>query len=582
MRFINQALMRRFCAAACGLLWCAFPSFPQCDPDSNGYVYLHPAFANRNWGKAAYDSVTITIPDAVCASKPLNYDICGPAASAVAVYSTAANDLYLMNTQYQCPLPKPLCTSCFLDYLDPAKVTLNGVTLAQGSPLYLVKNPVYGGDSVKLLCKNSQKKVLAVSLSTSTLAVLHVDTLVTNGLQTGQEVFRIQGARDSAAQVDTAVWLLGSNGLMRYFPVVIGGPWTETNFDLGPGITDTVFCVNNGYAGTSTGAIYRNSGPKYVFDNQQVGAHAIQYISSRGAVGSAGTFLDYNGTSWTYRPMGTANYRFGNFINRWDGFGVELLDNQWTRTAVTYRLNPSSIGSTVPPALKDSVNRNPYSMGNPFSCTVTMNDPDASYSDFSLVLTNSGVNVNMKNNGTYTIGSIPPDSQCMVDSLRLTSGVITIGLGPSSVQVSAVCDLGIRDLSCPTFKCTRVAYPFVASHTWARNDTLKLTAGSDRLRIVNNAMGTVAASVFRFSGEGQGCITHKLAGQTLFFSVQQGYARKLTRIELYTVSGQTLARLSVGNQSLLSVPRIGSAGIVYARYFFSDGDSQCQSILLTR
>src|SRR5271157_108066 len=127
----KRVLLRHCACAALGVLLLAASAFPQCDPDSNGYVYLHPAFANRNWGKATYDSVTITIPDTMCGLglKPAQYDICGPAASAVAAFTSGAGGLYLMKTQYQCPQPKPLCTSCFLDYFDPAAITLSGITL---------------------------------------------------------------------------------------------------------------------------------------------------------------------------------------------------------------------------------------------------------------------------------------------------------------------------------------------------------------------------------------------------------------------------------------------------------------------
>jgi hypothetical protein len=574
---------RRCVVAVLGLLLLAAPALPQCDPDGNGYVYLHPAFTGRNWGKAAYDSVSISIPDSLCgALKPAQYDICGPAAGATAMFTTATNDLYLMQTHYDCPTPKPPCTNCFLDYLDPVKVTLTGITLASNSPVYLVKSPAYGGDTVKLLLKTSQKNVLAVSLSTATLAALHVDTLKPSGLLAGQEVLAIQGAHDSTAQKDTAVWLLGSNGLLRYFRINAGA-WTETNYDLGAGVTDTVLCVSNGFAGTSTGSIYGKLGAKYIFNSQPV-SQAITYISSRGAVGRKGTFIDRNGAAWTLHTIGTANYRMANFINRWDGFGVELLDNQWNRTAATFRLNPSSIASTVPTALIDSVNKGAFSFAGSDNSnyTVQLKDTDGSYTDVAINLSTGGSTYNLKTDGKYTIGSLPPDSQCMVDSLLLKSGAVNLVLGQSSVQVFASCELGKRDLSCPEFKCMMVDYAFVANHGWQRGDVLTIAAGTQKLKIVNEANVTVTTTGPVFSRDGRGSITCKLVGNALVFFVRQAPSCNLSRIVLYNVAGRTLSTLEVGNHSSLAAPGIGSAGVVYAKYFFSDGSSQYRSILLVR
>jgi hypothetical protein len=575
----KRQIVRCVAAAALGMLFFAASAFPQCNMNGNGYVFLHPAFANKNWGKAWYDSISIVLPDTLCAAKPVRYDICGSAASAVAVYSNSADELFLMKTQYWCPQPKPLCTSCILQYLDPSQIALSGVALAQNTPLYLVKSPLYGGDSVKVLVKNTQKKVVALALSTASLAVLHMDTLATSALLSQQDVVRIQGAYDTLNQRDSGVWLLGSAGLIRYFPIANGQWGAETKCDI-TGMSDTVYCVYNGFAGTSTGSIYRRSGNSFVLDNKPASA-AITDIYSRGAVGNGGLFLDYTGTSWVPHNYGSADYRFGNFINRWDGFGVELLDNQWRRSAYTYRQNPSSISATQPVDLMINLNNGAYLYNPPATrnYTVTLKDPDASYTDFGIVLNNAGTKINMKNNGTYTISTIPPDSQCTLDSLRLKSGALGIMLSSSSVQVTASCELGKRDVVC--LKCMRVDYPFLASHAWKYGDSLTITAGGDVLRIVYSGIVT-ASNGFAFSALGPGSVSHKIAGRTIMFFVQQGLAKKLVRIGLYNVAGQTLASLAVGNQLFLSTPPIASAGVVYARYFFSDGSSACRPLLLVR
>lgn len=574
--------VRRFVFAVGCMLLLAECAFPQCDPDSNGYAYLHPAFANRNWGKAAFDSLAVDISPALCALKPAQYDIAGPAASATAMFTTAANDLYMVQTQYECPSLKPPCTFCYLDYLDPVNVSLTGITLAQGTPVYLVKGPAYGVDSVKLLVKNAQKNILSVSLSTKTLATLHVDTLKPAALLAGQEVFAICGAHDSTALRDTAVWLLGSNGLVRYFAIA-AGTWTETSFDLGAGVADTVLCAQDGFAGTSTGSIYKHTGSKFLLDNQPV-THGLTFVSSKGAAGRQGTFVDRVGNSWVSRPIGAADYRTANFIDRWDGRGVELLDAQWRRTAATYRLSSSRIDSAAPAALRDSVNRMPFAFDGtaPASFFVQLGDTDQSFTDVSFMLSSQGAKVNMKSDGIYTIGSIPPDSQCVIDSLRLKTGNLSIIATPLSIQISAQCELGERDLSCPVFKCMRVDYPFVSNHAWSLHDTLAITAGSDKVRIAYDSSASVTALSGLVPHGSAASVTHKQAGNTLVFSIKQGTARRLTRIALYNVSGKSLAVLDIGNRRSIAVPDIGSAGVVYAKYFLSDGTTSNTSILLLR
>jgi hypothetical protein len=567
------------CAAvtALGMLFFAASAFPQCNMNDNGYVFLHPVFANKNWGKAWYDSVSIVLPDTLCAAKPVRYDICGPAASAVAVYSNSADQLYLMKTQYRCPPVKPPCTYCILEYLDPSQIALPGIALAPNTPLYLVKSPLYGGDSVKVLVKNAQKKVIALALSTASLAVLHIDTLATSALLPQQDIVRLQGAYDTVNQRDSGVWLLGSAGLVRYFPVANGQWGAETKRDI-TGISDTVYCVNNGFAGTSTGSIYRRLGGAFVFDNQPASA-AITDIYSRGAVGNGGVFLDYTGTSWVAHNYNSADYRYGNFINRWDGYGVELLDNQWHRSAYTYRKNPSSIFATQPAGPKFYVNNGYYASRQPESINVILQDPDASFTDFSIVLKNAGTKVNMKNDGKYTISTFPPDSQCTLDSLRLKSGTLAFTLSRDSIKVYASCELGTRDVVC--LKCIRVDYPFATSHAWNQNDTMTITAGSDILKIVNEMM-LVTANGFAFSPAGPGSVSCKTAGRTIMFFVQQGMDKKLVRIGLYNVAGQSLASLAVGNRTAVASPPIAGAGVVYARYCFSDGSFACRPILLVR
>jgi hypothetical protein len=579
--------LRLFAAALTLMLFFAASGYSQCNFNENGYVFLHPAFANKNWGKAWYDSVNIIVPETLCTQKPVRYDICGPADKAIAVFSNAANELFLMKTEYLCPQPRPVCLPCILEYLDPSMIPLTGIDLEPNTPLYLVKGSFYGVDSVKILVKNSQKKVIALTLSTEDLSVVHIDTLATSAFSAQQNIVRIQGAYDTATHSDAGVWLLGSGGLMRYFPITNGKWGVETKRDI-PGVSDTVYCVNNGFAGTSTGSIYKKSaGGAYIFDKQPANA-AITGISGRGAVGNKGVFLDYNGTNWNLQNFGSADYRYANFINRWDGYGVELLDSDWHRTAYTYRRNPSSITAVNPSSIMPFINNGSFACFNydlndsSRVITVTVTDPDASFSDVSIDLKTGGKQIDMKDDGVHAISGIPPDSQCVVGALRLKSGVVTCTLTQKSVKISAVCELGKRDASCPWPRNVRADYAFVSSHVWAKNDILTFVAGDDTLRLANQITIVGTDGHLWFGAAGAASVSHKVAGGMVVFSVTQGATTRLTHIALFDVSGKTLASAQViGNSGSVSL-RAGTCGVVYARYSLSNGSSFVRPILLVR
>jgi hypothetical protein len=213
---------------------------------------------------------------------------------------------------------------------------------------------------------------------------------------------------------------------------------------------------------------------------------------------------------------------------------------------------------------------------------VQLGDTDQSFTDVSFLLSHQGAKINMKSDGVYTIGSIPPDSQCVIDSLRLKTGDLTIIATSLSIQISAQCELGERDLSCPVFKCMRADYPFVSNHAWALHDTLTIAAGSDKVRIVYAYGSVTELSPGGPRGPNVGFVTYKHVGGALVFTIKQGSVRKLTHIALYNVAGQTIASLAVGNQPMVVTQGIVGAGVVYARYFLEDGTTSKASILLLR
>lgn len=209
-----------------------------------------------------------------------------------------------------------------------------------------------------------------------------------------------------------------------------------------------------------------------------------------------------------------------------------------------------------------------------------MSDPDASYTDFGLSLFASGKSYNLKNDGKFTMLNIPGNTLCPRDSIRLKSGTIVLTLMQNAVQVSAQCMRGQYIPLCQSYSW--VDYPFSVTHSWAREDTVIFTTGTNQLRLCNGSPVSVGAQA-GFSGA-DGCrILCRSAGRSLLFVVTPGSAKKLDRIGLYDVKGQLLALLHVDGRTSVAAPvSAGFPGIVFVKYFFSDGSSSGRNMVLVR
>lgn len=568
-RFIVQWLA----VAALALSFSVGSAFCQCDPDQNAYMYLHPAFAGKNWAQTAYDSILIMPSDAICSLKPALFDICGSTDSAVGVFIAQDKNMYMVKTSYSC---SGGCTPCMLEYMDPNRITLSGIALSTASPLYLPKDPArYGNAVVKVVFATTQGQALALSVSVTDQSIVKRDTLKLSAFAAGQTILRILGDYDTLTKKDIGVWVLGSQGLIRNFSLTNDVWGNEMKRDLA--VTDTVYCVGSGYAGTSSGTMYkRNVAGSFALDSKP-SSSAITAIYPKGAVGKNGTILEYSSGAWTNRQTGTTDYWYGNFTNRWDGAGVEVLDASWLKTGYTYHDFPSAISSTQPFTYTNNMVYT-YNGTTSEAVTVTMTDPDQSFTEFGLSLLYLGTPISLKNDGKYTILNIPGSTLCPMDSIRLKSGVIVLTLTASQVKASAQCMRGQYMPLCQSYSWAD--YPFVSSHPWNKGDTVTLSTGSNRLRIANNANPATLVGHEKWAPEA-GRIACRVAGRSLVFSFTQERGRKLDRIALYNVKGQLLALMPAENYSSLTSPSFGaSPGIIFARYFFSDGSSSGQNIVL--
>lgn len=541
----------------------------QCNSDNNSFAFLHPAFTGKNWAATAYDSIFILTSDAICNAGPLRFDICGFADSAIGMFIGQTKALYMVKTSYTC---QGGCTPCVVEFFDPIQIRTSGIAFANSLPLYVPKNnAIYGKTFVNVLVATAQQQVLSLSVSIANQAILKQDTLKLTSLSAAQEIIRVLGQFDSTLNKDIGVWICGSQGLLRYIPLANDQWGSEIKYDLAT--TDTVFCVGNGYAGTSSGALYAKNANVFAFKGM-FGHTAIMNIYSKGAVGKQGTLLTYIDSVWAYKKVGNADYVYGNFTDRWDGAGVELIDAAWKKSAITYYDYPSRIASTKPFAYSNNFNYQ-YSPTKKDTVSITLSDPDNSYADFSFSVKDT---IDLKNNGQYSIVTVGGDSQCPTDSLRLKTGIVRLILSPFSIQTDMQCMLGKYLPLCQANSW--VDYAFTSTKQWAAGDVILVRTGLNSLKITNNPTVAVVNRKSELIREYVSC---HVIGSRAVFSINMSQKNVLKSISLYTVKGQLLQFVSVDNNRniYLNLPHIVSS-ILYAKYVFADGSFMHQSIPLLR
>jgi len=345
----------------------------------------------------------------------------------------------------------------------------------------------------------------------------------------------------------------------------------ELKYDIAT--ADTIFCVGNGYAGTSSGALYIKNGNAFSLKGT-FGQSAITNIYAKGAVGKKGTLLTYIDSVWAFKQVGTADYWYGNFTNRWDGAGVELLDAAWKKTGYTYYDYPSKIASTKPFTYSNNYNYQ-YVPNKKDTIGIVLSDPDNSFADFTYTLRG---NFDLKNNGTYSIVTIPGESQCPSDSMRLKNGAIRLILSPSSIQTDMQCMLGKYLPLCQANSW--LDYAFSNSKQWSQGDVIQIKTGLSSLQITNYMSATASKGIFDI---GKGKISCHIVGSGLVFTINQDPKNILKSISLYTVKGQLLQLVPVENAKniYVNLPHFASE-ILYAKYSFTDGSFLHQSIPVLR
>ena len=566
---------KRLFALACALLWIvsAFADKATLSSLSNqGYIFLHPMFKALPWN-STLERLDLVLPDTLAGIPVKSFDVSRGVGNAVAVFTTATNDLFIMPV-----LHEKLVAPCFdnaLTFDALRKVALSGLSLSSAKPLYAVRDSLYSVDSIRVASPSSVAplKVLVATLRTSTATVIRIDTVTLAERLTGQQIIGVSGATDSTTGQDLGIWVTGAYGLVRYIPYANHRFGAEAVRDL-PEATVSVTHTNGTFAVTSQGRIFRKNPADTFFTFAVAASGALRRVYPGGAIGDNGLFKEFANGSWRAdKTLGSASYRYANFIRRPGGFGVELLDSSWAYSVYTYRDTSSRIAATLPASLSTNINGAPYVYDGKqqLDITVMLDDPDSNFSDYSLsqVSAGGGTPVDLKNDGTYAIAPLSDSADCHIGSIKMTSGRVRLTLNGSQVTVMHDCALGALDPTCLT--CYWKSYNFQLSATL--RDTIKIKTGQHLLRIAyNNFVTLISPSA---GDRSRACtLTARFASgyeYTLRLPTVKSGAR-VSSVAFYDVQGRHLATMALRpDQQGLYLPYFAARGIVIIAYRMDDG-----------
>jgi hypothetical protein len=544
--------------------------------NNQGYLLLHPMFKSLPW-KATMGRLDLTLPDTLASIPVKSFDVSRGVDNAVAVFTTATNDLFIMPALHE-KLVAP-CIDHVLSFDPPQKVPLSGLSLSSAKPLYVVRDSLYSADSIRVAAPSSIAllKVLVATIRSANATVTRIDTVVLTERRTGQQILGISGATDSITGQDLGIWVTGTNGMIRYIPYTNHRFGTEAVRDLGASeATVSVTHTNGTFAVSTQGKIYRKNPADTFFTFAVAASGALRRVYSGGAIGDNGLFKEFANGSWRAdKTFGSASYRYANFIRRFGGFGIELLDSSWAYSVFTYRDTSSRIAATQPASLSTNINGLPYvyASNQQLDITVMLDDPDSNFSDYSLsqVSAGGGTSVDLKNDGKYAIVPLSDSVDCHINSIKMTSGRVRLTINGSQVTVMHDCALGAPDPTCLT--CYWKSYNFQLSKFWQQRDTIKIKAGQHLLRIVNNISVTLISPPAGNRSRAYTLTARFASGYeyTLRLPMVKSEAR-VSSVEFYDIQGRHLATRALRpNQQRISLPDFGAHGIFIIAYRMDDG-----------
>jgi hypothetical protein len=565
---------KRLLAAACALLWIASAHGGVATLSSvanQGYIFLHPMFKSLPWN-STLERLDLILPDTLSQIAVKAFDVSRGADNAVAVFSTASSDMFIMPVLHE-KIIAP-CYNHALTFENPRKVALSGLSLSSAKPLYIVRDSLYSADSIRIAVPSSVAplSVLVATLRIANATVTRIDTIVLAERRTGQQILGVSGAVDSITGQNQGIWVTGTYGLIRYIPYANHRFGSEAVRDLSEA-TVSVTHTNGTFAVTSQGRIFRKNPADTFYTFVVAASGALNRVYASGAIGDNGLFKEFANGSWRAdKTFGNASYRYANFIRRPGGLGVELLDSSWAYSVFTYRDSSSRIVATQPASLSTYINGAPYVYdGNQqFDITVMLDDPDSNFSDYALSKVSGGASVDLKDDGAYIIARLSDSVDCHIGSIKMTSGRVRLTLKGSQITVMHDCALGALDPTC--LNCYWKNYSFQLANALLPADTIRIQTGQHLLRIAK-APATVTMKQTASSGHDRAVFpVHFASGYRCIVPLPEKHGRYPLSLSIHDLSGRLLADAPLRrNQQSLDLSRLDCRGLVLISCKMNDG-----------
>jgi hypothetical protein len=548
---------------------------------NQGYVFMHPFFKARQW-KASLERLDLALPDTMSNVKPVGFDVAQGRDSAMAVFSTSAGDLFIMAARYQ-PLIAP-CYDNSLQFDVPHKVNLNGFFLPTDHRFYVVKDTLYSFDSLRVAFASASNalKLYVVTIRASTMAVSRVDSITLAQRRAGQGTVAINGSDDAGTGQDQGIWATGTNGLIRYVSYTNRRWGAEAVRDIGA-TTPTVTFAGPQYAATLTGRIYQINGTGTGFDSVALAPSPVWRVYNQGAIGNAGLFMEnFNGTWSATKQFGSSNFRYGNFIRRSGGLGVELLDSAWVYSAFTYRDSSSRIVSATPAQLMTNINGNAYSYVNghlQVDITLTLYDLDSNYSDYKLTLLPG--NINLKVAGNYTISPIPDSETCHIGGVKMSSGRVRLTLSHTGVKVLHDCVLGALNPTCLT--CYWKKTDSLCNKYWAKGSSLIVETSTQRLSIANiDTVRNSTSAMAPNSYPDEISLKSRSNGDFIALTLPAKLGSRTIAVSLHDLQGRLLASADANGRRTLIFSHVTHGTVLVVCCRMSDGSTIRQKVPIVK
>lgn len=562
--------MRRIAGACCLLvLFSLSHLYAQCGYQDNGYIFLHPFFSGKNWLSTIFTSDVIA--GTLCEDKPVRFAVSGDPHNGGAVFTTT-DDSWMLAVG---PLDDGTCLCCrpAIEYGPPVELDLpEGISSSVPFCIYTPGNGDAG--SVYLVAASAGGTLYGIEISTQTGEVAQVDSL-TVSLEEEQSITGVWGAPGNSGN-DTAVWITGSEGLVRLIQMDENRLSSEqqVTFDN----DETVLCVGGGYAGTASGNIYRRDGDAFILDTA-VADVPVRRVSSRLAVGDDGLVVVRRDGRWQKFTSGSSDYRYGNLTANAEGTAVELLDSEWNYTSdILFDTETSITGvdENYETGLNSGVYK--YEEGGLHTVTVELEDADDNMALPLTVLRRGGGDVDTLRkafDGTMLLPN-DPSLVCNSEDAYFTDSEVKVIFDAAGVMLETAAEKGgPDDAGCGEWELH--SYLFKAETEWEKGDTLVLTAGSDTFRVVNLYDGAVTsrrtpvleektAAVFRYFNDR---IHVTVFGRS-----------KVGRLTVINAAGRLVwQRQIVSGANGAVVSPLLPSGVLFIRIDYSDGRTEVRRLM---